>query len=416
MKIHIIDHCRLCGGKELTEIINIGEQKLTGIFPEAEGFVEGGVLRLVKCSKDGGCGLVQLDRSFENELMYGDNYGYRSGLNSSMVEHLSDITKKVLRWGVLRKGDIVVDIGSNDGTLLRTYGDNSDLQLEKVGIDPTGKTFSKYYEDGIILIEDFFSAKVYKAVKGDKKAKVVTSIAMFYDLEDPVDFAKQIYEVLSEDGLWITEQSYYPAMIDTFSYDTICHEHIEYYSLLQVEWIAQNSGFKVIDVETNDINGGSFKVVFCKNDAHYIEKESVQKFRMVEQSRGVNSIGFAELFVKEINNNKEILLKFLREQKKNNKLVLGYGASTKGNVVLQYCGITRDLLPCIAEVNEDKYGKVTPGTGIPIVSEKEAKSMQPDFFLVLPWHFKKNILEREEEYRLKSKCKFVFALPKFEIV
>lgn len=416
MKIKYIERCRLCGKETLTTLVDLGEQKLTGVFPAEGEEVEGGRLKLVKCTGDGGCGLVQLDRSFESELMYGDNYGYRSGLNKSMVLHLSNITKYISRLDVLREGDSVVDIGSNDGTLLGTYKDNIGFNLDKIGIDPTSKKFKKYYDKDIRLIEDFFSSNAYKTLNGSKKARVVTSIAMFYDLEDPINFAKQIREIMEDDGIWIAEQSYFPSMIDACSYDTICHEHVEYYSLKQIQYIAENAGLRIIDVSLNRVNGGSFMVTLCKENAKYDTNDSVKQFVEEEQSREVDSVDFTSDFVKQIQRNKDKLLDFLNEQKKLGKLVLGYGASTKGNVVLQHCNINQNILPAIAEVNSDKFGKHTPGTGISIISEEDAKEMKPDYFLVLPWHFRDNILSREQRFREESGCKFVFALPKFEIV
>ena len=239
---------------------------------------------------------------------------------------------------------------------------------------------------------------------------------MFYDLEDPVEFSRQVSNVLCEDGIWITEQSYFPSMIDKCSYDTICHEHIEYYSLLQISYIAKKVGLKIIDVSVNDVNGGSFLLTLCKENAEFYVNKSVEQLIENETKRNINNIDFTKDFVERVLASKHDLMNFLQEQKKNNKLVLGYGASTKGNVVLQYCGITAELLPCIAEVNVDKFGKVTPGTGIPIVSETDAKGMHPDYFLVLPWHFKEIVLEREREYRNTTNCKFVFALPDLTIV
>ena len=377
--------------------------------------IEGGELNLVKCVEEGGCGLVQLDSSFESSLMYGDNYGYRSSLNKSMVEHLTDVVAYAVGKTELVTDDLVVDIGSNDGTLLGLYSKKCKKKLIRVGIDPTGEKFHKYYDKEVKLVPDFFSAEKIKSVC-DKKAKVVTSIAMFYDLEDPIDFVKNIYEILDDDGIWITEQSYCPLMVDACSYDTICHEHIEYYTLKQFRWIAERAGMRIVDVELNDINGGSFRLTMCKESAKYVATEAVECLEKEEEVRGVNDLSYMNDFVERINNSKKELIEFLREKKAAGELVLGYGASTKGNVVLQYCGIDSELLPAIVEVNQDKLGCVTPGTGINIISEQEGRDLNPAYMLVLPWHFKNNILEKEREYMQRSGCKFVFALPKFEIV
>lgn len=410
-----MNKCRICGGTHFEEIINLGYQKLTGVFPQKDVEIEGGELNLVKCMEEGGCGLVQLDSSFESSLMYGDNYGYRSSLNKSMVEHLADVVTYAIGKAELAADDLVVDIGSNDGTLLGLYSKKYNKKLIRVGIDPTGEKFRKYYDKEIILIPDFFCEEKIKNVCG-KKAKVVTSIAMFYDLEDPIEFVKNIYDVLDDDGIWITEQSYCPLMIDTCSYDTICHEHIEYYTLKQFRWIVEKVGMRIVDVELNDINGGSFRLTICKESAKYIATEAVECLVKDEEVRGVNALSYMNDFVERINNSKMKLIKFLQEKKAAGELVLGYGASTKGNVVLQYCGIDSELLPAIVEVNQDKLGCVTPGTGISIISEQEGRDLNPAYMLVLPWHFKNNILEKEKEYMKKSGCKFVFALPEFEIV
>lgn len=410
-----ITKCRICGGTHFDSIVNLGYQKMTGIFPKEGQDIEGGELNLVKCTEKNGCGLIQLDESFESNLMYGENYGYRSGLNSSMVDHLGEMVDYITNIVELIEKDLVVDIGSNDGTLLGMYEMKSDVQLTKIGIDPTGEKFRKYYKSDIKLIADFFSAKRIEDVS-KKKAKVITSIAMFYDLEDPISFAKDIYNLLDDNGVWITEQSYCPAMIEACAYDTICHEHLEYYSLKQIQWIAEQSNLKIIDVKLNDTNGGSFRLTLCKKDASYTTKTSVAELEEYEKSNNVNSVEYTREFVRKINESAKELLDFLTEKKEKGELVLGYGASTKGNVILQYCGITRELLPAIMEVNPDKFNCVTPGTSIPIISEEEGRKMNPDYILVLPWHFKENIISKEQQYIKDSGCKFVFALPKFEIV
>lgn len=408
--------CRICGNENLQTIVNLGVQKLTGIFPKRGENMPEGPLELVKCVAKGQekvCGLVQLRHSCESNEMYGENYGYRSGLNISMVHHLKEITDEIKKKIILRRGDMVIDIGSNDSTLLRSY----DLEgIDYVGIDPTGNKFKKYYPEYVKLVPDFFSAENVFKIRGEMKAKVITSIAMFYDLEEPIKFAKDIYSVLDDEGIWILEQSYLPAMLEANSYDTICHEHLEYYCLAQIEWIVNSAGLKVVDVMENDVNGGSFRVIAAKKESSYRENENVHKFRHYELEMGYDKLDVFINFKKNIEKQKRKMLDFLEKAQKERKKVYGYGASTKGNVLLQYCGITSKDIIAIAEVNEDKFGCVTPGTGIPIISENEAKKDEPDYFIVLPWHFRENILEKEKNYMEQRKCAFVFPLPTFEIV
>jgi NDP-4-keto-2,6-dideoxyhexose 3-C-methyltransferase len=408
--------CRICGNTELLSIVRLGEQSLTGVFPKSrDARITSGPLELVKCS--GGCGLVQLRQSYDLDEMYGLNYGYRSGLNRSMVEHLHELVRKVTETANPQAGDLVIDIGSNDSTLLQGYSKSGPTL---VGIDPTGKKFSEYYPGHIQLIPEFFSAAAVKTHFGARKAKAITSIAMFYDLESPIDFMHQIRDVLADDGIWLFEQSYMPTMLDVNAYDTICHEHLEYYGLAQIKWMTDRAGFKIIDVTLNNVNGGSFAVTVAKADSQYPEATAaIAALLADEEHRGLHTLAPFEAFRAQIFEHRDRLLDFIHTAKHANKTILGYGASTKGNVLLQYCGIDRTLLPAIAEVNPDKFGCFTPGTRIPIISEEEARRTgragRPDVFFVLPWHFRASIVPRERAF-LAAGGRFLFPLPAIEMV
>ena len=412
-----IKKCRICGNSDLIPILNLGFQALTGVFPrKKDEVITSGPLELVKCREDkinNSCGLVQLRHSYNLGELYGDNYGYRSGLNKSMVEHLQRKVKKIEKMIDLNPKELVIDIGSNDSTLLQAYS-NKDLIL--VGIDPTGKKFIEYYPKHIHLIPDFFSAQSIRNIFAGKKAKVITSIAMFYDLESPMDFMRQINEVLSDDGIWVFEQSYLPSMLEANAYDTVCHEHLEYYCLKQIKWMTDRMGLKIIDVEINSINGGSFSITVAKGSSSYRAKNTiVEKLLHDEEYKGLNNLKPYEKFSQRVFKHRNELIKFIRKANSDGKKLLGYGASTKGNVILQFCNFTEKDIPFIAEVNKDKFGCYTPGTLIPIISEVEAKAMKPDYFMVLPWHFKENIIARERDY-LNSGGKLFFPLPSLQVI
>lgn len=409
--------CRICGNTDLASILNLGNQYLTGVFPKSKTeYLTSGPLELVRCRDDhnaNACGLLQLRHSYDLHEMYGHNYGYRSGLNKSMVNHLCEIVEKMRATIQLTRGDLIIDIGSNDSTLLQAYRQDG---LLLVGIDPTGEKFKKYYPEHIHLIPDFFSAAIIKNKFRNKKAKVISSIAMFYDLERPIDFMLHIYETLADDGVWVFEQSYMPTMLEMIAYDTICHEHLEYYALKQIKWMTDTVGFKIIDVEFNAVNGGSFFVTVAKSGSKYLErKEAIDHILQIETSKGLSEMKPYEDFRNEIYRHRNELKSFISDLNSRNKKILGYGASTKGNVILQFCGFTSIDIPAIAEVNEEKFGCFTPGTHIPIITEREAKDMNPDYFLVLPWHFKENIVLREKEY-LSSGGNLFFPLPSLEVV
>ncbi len=411
-----IDKCRVCGNKNLRTVLNLGSMFLTGIFPLPGEMVESSPLELVKCFPENEeneiCGLVQLRHTYDLNTLYGDTYGYRSGLNASMVKHLQGIVKEIEERVILKDNDLVVDIASNDGVLLGAYKNNN---LQLVGIDPSVKKFGEFYKPQISKFAEFFSSGIIKK-NFSQKAKIITSIAMFYDLEDPMKFVSEVKEVLAEDGIWVLEQSYLPLMISQNSYDTICHEHLEYYALRQINWIVNKNGLKIIDVSFNRANGGSFRVsVVHRNSEYNVDEQKTSSLLDKEKQDGFNEWKIYENFANESNKRREELVGFLQKLKNEGKTIFGYGASTKGNVVLQFCNLSPALLSYIAEVNSYKFGRTTPGTNIPIISEAEAKKMRPDYFLVLPWHFKDNIIERESEY-LQSGGHLIFPLPKIEVV
>ena len=405
-----ITQCRICKSANLLEVLSLGEQHLTGVFPKTtETPITKGPLGMVWCQD---CGLLQLKQSYSLDEMYGDNYGYRSGLNASMVAHLTNKIRGLERLVSLSASDLVIDIGSNDATSLKAYSGKH----RKVGIDPTGKKFASFYTQDIALIPDFFSAETFRKQFPNDKAKIVTSIAMFYDLESPTRFVQDIESVLADDGVWHFEQSYMPSMLRTHSYDTICHEHLEFYSFKVVKNMLEQCGLRVIDVQMNAINGGSFAVTACKKCAPYRSNlPIIQWMLQQEEDMGLESPRPYREFEDNVFKHRKTLVRLIESIIGDGKKVFGYGASTKGNVLLQFCGLTAQHLPYIADVNEQKFGSFTPGTHIPIISEKDAHAMKPDYFLVLPWHFKHTILEREKEY-LAQGGKIIFQLPEIEIV
>ena len=404
-----INKCRISGSTNLVPVLSLGEQYLTGVFPKSPAEeITKGPLDLLWCPDSG---LLQLKQSYNLEEMYGDNYGYRSGLNASMIRHLQQKILTLERLVRPKAGDLVIDIGSNDATSLRAYTGN----YRKVGVDPAGEKFRDYYTDDITLIADFFSAGAIHS-RFNQKAQIITAIAMFYDLEDPISFVRDIEQCLSDDGIWHFEQSYMPSMLHSISYDTICHEHLEFYSFKVVKNMLEACGLKVVDVQLNSINGGSFAVTACKVNAPYPPNEAVINWILKqEDSLALDTIAPYKDFEQRVFRHRQNLTELINALVADNKTIFGYGASTKGNVLLQFCGITPKQIPCIAEVNEDKFGSFTPGTNIPIISETEAKAMKPDYFFVLPWHFKDNILKREEEYLAKG-GQLIFPLSEIEIV
>jgi NDP-4-keto-2,6-dideoxyhexose 3-C-methyltransferase len=405
-----VERCRICGNEELECVLDLGEQMLTGVFPAERGAnVTTGPLRLVKCVGEESCGLLQLEHGYDLGEMYGDNYGYRSGLNPSMVAHLARKVERISRLVSLDPGDLVVDIGSNDGTTLSAYAQPG---LALVGIDPTGAKFRQYYPDRVELIPDFFSSALLEERFPGRKAKVVTSFSMFYDLPAPLEFMRQVASVLADDGIWVFEQSYMPLMLETNSYDTVCHEHLEFYALRQIKWMADRAGLRIVDVEFNDVNGGSFSVTAAKGDGSEPVPADVQKILDEEDAAGLSKLEPYRAFADRVRRSRDELLAFVDRARSEGKTVAALGASTKGNVLLQYCGLGADRIEAVGEVNPEKFGRYTPGTWIPIVAERGLLAERPDYLIVLPWHFRR-FFEQSPDF---AASQLVFPLPRLEVV
>ena len=411
--------CRICGSKALTKAIDLGEQYLQGSFIRADR--EMPPLRkipteLIRCDPivdKHACGLLQMAISVPPSVLY-SSYWYRSGTNQTMRDHLKGIAERAVEF-LGRKGSKsrVLDIGCNDGTLLRSYPS----EFLKFGVDPSD--IAQEVSGDIRVVQDFFpSTKLKKLMQGER-FDVVTSIAMFYDLEDPASFVRELKTILDEQGIWIFEMSYMPSMLELNSYDTICHEHLEYYSFVVVENMLKECGMKVLKVEFNDINGGSIR---C-----YVTHVSNFEFQNRSDHRTLSEVRQREFdleldtdkpyrsFQDRINRHREELSGLLRSLKREGKRIHVYGASTKGNTILQWCGIDNTIIDCAADRNPEKDGAKTIGTEIPIVSEEKSRSMRPDYYLVLPWHFKKEFLAREEAL-LNQGVGFIFPLPTIEVV
>lgn len=402
--------CRVTGQHDLVEVVDLGIQALQGHFPQksTDKIPEYNLaLGLSESS-----GLLQLIDNAPIPEMYGSNYGYRSGLNKSMVCHLEKKVQSLMHDFPCENGAVVLDIGSNDGTLLSFYSDD----LIKIGIDPTIDKFKSFYEPNIITSSNFFDASEFFNISPAKKASIITSCSMLYDLPSPVQFCADIASVLDDNGIWHFEQSYVLSMLRTNSYDTICHEHLEYYSMKVIIDILDKAGLRPLDVSFNSINGGSFAVTAShQSSSHQANSTLINWILSREHSLGLASINPYLQFQSNIDKHKEEFKGLLNHLNSNGQKVAGYGASTKGNVILQYCQINSEDIFAIAEVNPDKFNCFTPASNIPILSEDSVFGEHPDYMVVLPWHFRDTIIQRESDY-LRRGGKLIFPLPYLDIV
>lgn len=367
-------------------------------------------------------GAARLTEIAPSEIMWG-KYWYRSGINATMTKELGNIVQEVCSRIKTKEGDIWLDIACNDGTLLKQVPN----KFIKLGIDPADDSFASEASKWATVVQDYFSWNAYqKTGHGDKKAKVITTIAMFYDLIDPNPFLEDINKTLADDGIWVVQASYTPLMIQQLAFDNICHEHAYYYSLNSLKRLFAKHDLKIVDCDLNDVNGGSFRIYVQKNSAPATSfgtapLRDVCNFRMqsiLEYETTKFDIGKREVwdkFAKDIEDLKRQTVDFIKQEKASGKIICGYGASTKGNTLLQYFGLDYTLIDAIAERSPYKFGLKTIGTNIPILSEEEVRAMKPDYMLVLPWHFINEFIEREDQF-LSSGGKFIVPCPKFEII
>jgi len=403
----MISKCRSCQSEKLADILSLGDQYLSD-FRDDEEKPERYPLDLVLCES---CSLLQLKHTTPPSSLYTERYGYRSGINQTMRDHLARIARKAKELALPSPKEIVIDIGCNDGTLLKAYDTE---WLVRVGFDPIEKFARDFKGTAITFINDYFNKERYKRHCGERRAKIITAISMFYDLDDPNTFVSDLAEILDDDGIIVIQQNYLVSMLLQNAFDNIVHEHLEYYSLISLEKLLQRHGLMVFDAELNDLNGGSFATYICHKDTRGIS-DAVLQMRESEVNLGLQNKHVYEEFANRIKAIKDALRSFIEREVKKGKTVYLYGASTRGNTLLQYCGLDNTLITAAAERNPEKWGRKIASVGIPIISEEQARKDKPDYMLVLPWFFKEEFLQREAEY-IKHGGKLLFPLPTVEVV
>ncbi len=405
--------CRVCNHEPLEEIISLGRQPLINFVDKPSEKIYSAPLDLVICNKNsGGCGLVQLKHTVPPELLY-KRFWYKSGVNRTMRDALQDVVTKTSKLVDLESHDIVVDIGSNDSTLLRFFS-NKDLFL--VGFEPATNLMKEARKGTTKIFNDFFNYAIFKEEFKNKKAKVITSISMFYDLEDPNKFVDDLVKMLDDNGVCVIQMNYLLTMLENNAFDNIVHEHLEYYSLKSLEHLLTQHNLEVFDLETNELNGGSIRTyIKHKVCMKYPISEKVQQMRDKEEKMALEDPQTYNEFAQRITKLKNKTYEFIKNEVDKGKKVYVYGASTRGSTLLQFFNLSNNLINKAADRNPNKWNKKIAGTDILIVSEEEARNDVPDYFLILPWYFINEFIEREKEY-LNKGGKFIVPLPEFQII
>jgi len=407
------DTCRLCGKDNLDDVISLGNQNLINFIEKDNEKLLSAPLELVLCDKlKGGCGLLQLRHTVPGDLLY-RQFWYKSGVNQTIKNDLKDIVKKAKNLIKLEPDDIVIDIGANDGTLLRNYEDKN---IKTIGFEPAKNLISEAKVGLTEIINDFFNSKIFFEKFQNETAKIITSISMFYDLENPNEFVNDIVNILDKNGIWVIQMNYLVSMLENNAFDNIVHEHLEYYSLQSLEELLNRHNLTIFNVELNEINGGSIRTYVKHKDCiKYSISSNVEDIRNHEKKLKLDDYETYEKFANRIKNLKTQVYNFIENQVKNNYSVYVYGASTRGNTLLQYFDLNNLLIKAAIERNPMKWGKKIAGTNIPIISEEQARKENPDFMLILPWYFIDEFIDREKDY-LEKGGKFIVPLPFFKII
>jgi NDP-4-keto-2,6-dideoxyhexose 3-C-methyltransferase len=407
-------NCKNCNQKILKKVITIGRQPISSVFLSKKNKnLRKYPLDLYECQN---CKLIQFNKLASKQNMYGSTYGYRTSLSKMMISHMNKKYKKILKMNILKDGSNVLDIGSNDGTFLNFFI-NKKKKLNYFGIDPSAKKFAKYYKKDINLIIDFFSfSKIINLLNRkkiiNKNFSLISSFAMFYDISNPNLFCKNISNLLEPNGIWILEMSYFPLLLSNLTYDQICHEHVTYYTLGSFNNIIKKNDLKINDISFNEINGGSIEIICSKKNSKF--KVNKQKIKNIfNEENKINNKSYDQ-FNQRIFNVKKKINFFLNKFAKTKKII-GYGASTKGNIVLNHCGINSKHMGFICDGNPEKHGKYTPGSNIKIISKEQMRMINPDYLFVLIWPFRSEVIKQEEKY-IKKGGKLIFHLPRFHII
>ena len=404
-----IKQCRNCKSKKLITLFSLGNLCFTGKFSSLNDNIKKKPVTVVLCKS---CELVQLAHNYDLKYLYGPDYGYRTGINRTMTDHVKKITQTLAKKTSLKKNDLVLDIASNDGTLLKKYKNKN---IIKFGVDPILNKYKKNYKNIRYSISGFFSASKVKE-KTKKKFKIISALSVFYDLLNPNKFLRDVKTLLLPEGVFLLEFADLASIIKYKMFDTICHEHLEYYSSKVIINLVKKNDLRVFDIKQNFINGSSKQYYIChKNSKIKSKSKIINKTLRSESKLKLNTVKTFKEFIQKINFLKTQLNNKIKYIRRNNQSIHCYGASTKGNVLLQYFNIDNKKISFAAERNKNKYGLVTPGSKIKIISEENSRKMKPDYYLVLPWHFKKEILKREKN-TLRTGTKFIFPLPNFEII
>jgi hypothetical protein len=324
-----------------------------------------------------------------------------------MNDHLKGVVDDVKEKINLKDGDIVIDTGCNDGTLLKYY--NKDLI--RLGVDPSNSILD-IDDQSILKVNDYFTKINVREILPEGKAKAITSISMFYDLSDPERFVDDVKELLADDGVWVVEMNYTGDMIESLGYDMISHEHVAYYTILTFEYLIKRCNLHLNDVSYNNINGGSIRLFVGKNAG---ETQSVTDLRNKEIERGYLNFEVYENYKISIDSHKLKLRKVIDDINSRGEIVMGYGAATRGNTIMQHCNFDRNDIPAVLDRNPIKHGLEMAGCRIPIISEEEGRSAKPNYLLVLPYYFIDEFVTRENEF-LQNGGKFIVFLPTIHII
>lgn len=403
--------CRFCGSSAVLRFLKMGNMPLAGGFLRKEDIAGEKLypLDVYLCSE---CKLVQLLDVVPREVLFGE-YFYMSSTTKTLTRHFKDLAK-LFSDKFLDDGSFVVEIGSNDGVLLSPL---KELGIRAVGFEPSRNISKIAAEKGLDVVNDYFTCKTAaEAAKRMGKADLVSASNVFAHIEDLHDVVEGVDEILKENGIFVFEVHYLLDIIQKMQYDTIYHEHLYYHSLTALTSFFREHGMEIFDVQRIPIHEGSIRVfVKREGDKKHEKTSEVTNLIEIERKAGLDVQGTFVQFGQDVASHRTKLVSMLRKLKAEGKNIIGYGAPGRGNTLLNYCGIGKDILDYVTDESPTRQGKFIPGMHIPIVSPANIVKTKPDIALMLAWSYRKEILEKEKEF-VKNGGKFIVPLPEPKII
>lgn len=405
-----LTNCRICSSPDLSNVLDLGEMPLANEFLDSPTEEEKEYpLRVVWCQN---CGLMQIDEVVPPEELFSE-YVYVSGTSERLQNHFNNLVSEIDELYSTLNGRKVLDIGSNDGTLLKGF-ENHDYDV--IGVEPASNIAEIARENGVETINEFFNEEVaFRIQKNYGRRDVITATNVFAHTHNVHSFLKGVSKLLADDGIFVIEVPYLVDLLENVEFDTIYHEHLSYFAVRPLKTLLEKHGFKILNIKRIDIHGGSIRLYSTKDSSWQNANSSAKKLIRIEMEKGLDELATYKSFAHRVERLKTSLLDLLSKLKGSGHTIAGYGAAAKGNTLLNYYSIGQEMLEYIADQNTLKQGLYTPGTHVKVVSPNRIYQDTPDEIVILAWNFAEEIMKQQSDFK-EMGGRFVLPVPEVRVI